>query len=218
MQAVFTIKGGIIKGIASVTFSPTGERMAAVCIDDNHMMGVWDLKGNEGILLALDKGDTAIISNIQFKNEIEIASVGPKHFKYWTVNNKAIAAKKGIFGTANNILICSAFNKDDCLVGAGDGSLQIWKLNSMTKAYPIHAKAIDAIYVTEKSATIVTGGKDNVVNLLDKTSYAVVQKVELDKLLQGAIAPQIRSASYSVDNKSIIVGTYGSEIYELSTK
>ena len=145
MQVVFALKGGVIKGIATLAFSLSGVKLAAACIDDNHTIGVFDLK--LGILEASDKGDTAIISELRFKDDTEFVTVGPKHFKQWSVSNKAVKSKKGVFGNGNNILTTCAFNHDDCIVGAGNGELQIWKGPSMSKSIPLHKGGIDALSV-----------------------------------------------------------------------
>ena len=78
-------------------------------------------------------------------------SVGPKHFKQWTVQNKQMTSKKGQFGTtANNLLRCVAWNGNTCLTGAADGSLHTWNGNSLGKSYPIHKLGLDAIYVSDQ--------------------------------------------------------------------
>ncbi len=68
MQVIHHLKGGIIKGVASLSFSPSGEKVAAACIDDNHMTAVYDLK-NAGGLAALEKGDTAIMLSVEWISE-----------------------------------------------------------------------------------------------------------------------------------------------------
>lgn len=37
------LKQGVIKGIESLSFSPSGNKLVAVCIDDNHMTVGFDL-------------------------------------------------------------------------------------------------------------------------------------------------------------------------------
>jgi len=44
-----------------------------------------------------------------------------------------------------------------------------------------------------------------------------VCKINLKTDLDGALCPKVRSLCVSNDNKKILVGTFGSEIYELST-
>jgi len=59
------------------------------------------------------------------------------------------------------------------------------------------------------------------VLVLDK-SYNVVAKILLEEVLRGpnmpSQCPEVRAVGVSSDMKNIIIGTYASEIYELSTK
>jgi microtubule-associated protein-like 6 len=146
-ETIATLKGGVIKGIVSLAFSPSGQKLVATSIDDNHMVAVFNVRS--GALESCEKGDTALIVATAFKSESEFVTVGPKHFKLWTLAGK-LAAKKGQFGNANNMLNCVAFNKNDCLVGAANGELQVWQGISMGKALPLHKGALDAIWVDAK--------------------------------------------------------------------
>ena len=115
MASVWSFKGGLETGIANLGFSKSGDKLVAVAIDVNHYIAVFDIK--IGAMLCLDKGDAAFIADVKFKNDSEFTSVGPKHFKFWTFNNKALTCTKGQFGTNNNIIGCVVFNGDDALVG-----------------------------------------------------------------------------------------------------
>jgi hypothetical protein len=56
------------------------------------------------------------------------------------------------------------------------------------------------------------------INVLDK-SYSPIFKIQLDQIVKNPVAPKIKSICVSNDQKrTIIVGTFGSEIYELSPK
>lgn len=43
MKEKLCLKGGIIKGIECMSFSPDGSKLVCVCIDDNHMVVVFDI-------------------------------------------------------------------------------------------------------------------------------------------------------------------------------
>jgi len=66
--------------------------------------------------------------------------------------------------------------------------------------------------------SIVTGGADEIIHILDKGTYATLIKFSFDSIVKMAISPGIRSVCFSPDQKTLLVGTYGSEIYEISTK
>lgn len=123
----------------------------------------------------------------------------------------------GIWGqvkASNQLLTCS-FSGDNCLVGAADGTLQIWVGRSLSKAHKIHDKSVDSLAVCGNY--IVIGSKDHKISILDK-ALNVITKVNCDELLKGAICPEIKSVVFSGDFKTLLVGTYGSEIYEIQTK
>ena len=145
MQILHALKGGVTKGIASLSFSVSGQKLVAACTDDSHTVASFDLK--TATLEAVEKGDTAIISEVRFKDDREFVSVGPKHFKIWSVENKSIKSKKGIFNGGCNLLATCAFSNDDCLVGAANGELQIWKSGAMTKNFALHKGGIDALCI-----------------------------------------------------------------------
>jgi WD40 repeat protein len=67
--------------------------------------------------------------------------------------------------------------------------------------------------------SVVTGGKDMKLNLLDtKGTYKILLTVKILETVKGALTPEIKSVCISPDSKSILIGTAGCEIYELTTK
>jgi len=145
MQTLWQFKGGLQKGIANLSFSPSGNKLVGVAIDNDHYVAVYDIE--VGQMICMDKGDTARIVDIKLKNENEFVSVGPKHFKHWTFQNKQMSSKKGQFGNNNNLLRCLAWNDNTCLVGAADGKLQTWNGNSIGKTYALHQGGVDSLWV-----------------------------------------------------------------------
>lgn len=83
MREISVFKGGVIKGVCSLRFSPSGSKLAAACIDDNHMVVVFDVAS--GNILGCEKGDTAKIVDLEWESEESFVSVGIKHFKTWTL-------------------------------------------------------------------------------------------------------------------------------------
>lgn len=127
-----------------------------------------------------------------------------------------MTSKKGLFGNNNNLLRCIGWNGNTCLVGAADGKLQAWNGNNIGKTYALHQGGVDSVWVGPQY--VVTGGADANIAILDKTSYATLLKFNLDSVCKNAISPKIRSACFASDQKTLLVGTYGSEIYEIVTK
>ena len=65
---------------------------------------------NIGAFLSITKGDTAIIGAIDFKSYDEFVTVDPKHFKFWTFNNKSMKSRKGIASVSDKVEILIAAN------------------------------------------------------------------------------------------------------------
>ncbi len=66
--------------------------------------------------------------------------------------------------------------------------------------------------------SVITGGGDGVINILDSGNYATIVKLTLDNIIKNSFSTKVRAATFASDNKTLLIGTYGSEIYEISTK
>lgn len=82
MQLKFPpIKGKLMKGIQSLSFSPSGKFLAAVAIDPDHTVAVINVE--TGTILASAKGDVTEILDIAMKDDLVFSTAGIKHFKQW---------------------------------------------------------------------------------------------------------------------------------------
>jgi len=127
MQVKHRFKGKIRRGVACLSFSLDGKRLAIVGVDNKHSIAIYDLQTETCITHSV--GDTSIIAAIEFKKDNEFVTVGPKHFKHWTFNNKHIKARKGLFGSGkdkgrnkvDNMLTCVTFSSNDAICGSMKG-------------------------------------------------------------------------------------------------
>ena len=208
-QKILKLTGKLKKGIRSLAFSPNGDLLAAVAMDNFHQVAIYDT--HKGTLIGLEKGDTAIIVEVAFKSDTEFYTVGIKHLKFWTIQGRSFVAKKGIFRKANNILGCVTANNELCLTGSASGELISWRQNSIASKHTLHKKPMDCVSIEKQ--IIVTGGRDGIINILNK-ELTVIMKVDFTE--QVSINPGIRSATLDGEGKNLLVGTLGSEIFELS--
>ena len=88
-----------------------------------------------------------------------------------------------------------------------------WLGLSAGKSTPLHANGLDSISISR--GIIVTGGKDGLIFLLDGTSLNKRQTFDLNSNQYSSVCSQIRSAILSDDDSKLLVGTYGSEIFEI---
>lgn len=63
---------------------------------------------------------------------------------------------------------------------------------------------------------MITGGRDGKVTIMDK-NYSFLVKIT-EESFKGSFNFEIKAVHLTADNKNLIIGTNGSEIYELSTK
>jgi len=61
-----------------LSFSISGDKLAVVGADPNHKIVIYNAK--TGSFLSQMKGCTSVISAIQFKDDSEFVTVGPKHY------------------------------------------------------------------------------------------------------------------------------------------
>ena len=124
MQVKFTIKGKLMKGIQSLSFSDTGKTLAAVAIDPDHTVAI--INTETGTLISSAKGDVNEILDIAMKDDLTFSTAGIKHFKQWTVSQTGLIAKSGSFGTANPAHGVCKYMGEQCLTGSITGELYVW--------------------------------------------------------------------------------------------
>ena len=62
-----------------------------------------------------------------------------------------------------------------------------------------------------------TGGRDNCICILDSDlSMDSLIKINLERLIDSALMPRVRSVCLNKKGDTLLVGTFGSEIYELT--
>jgi microtubule-associated protein-like 6 len=208
---IASFKAPLEKGIAGLAFSPSGNKLAAVAMDDDHSVAIYDI--NTKVLLSTSKGDRSFIIEIVWVSETELATAGVKHFKSWQFAGSTLTGKLGQFGRYNNALLCAATHGTNVLTGASDGSLIVWSGASPVKAVPLHRRAIDSVWASHSA--VVTGAKDGCVHILSP-SLQKVHTFDLSAPQFQSLSSFIRSACLNEAGDTLLVGTYGSEIYEVA--
>ena len=141
-------KAAILKGIAALAFSPSGNKLVAAAIEDDHWVAVLSVTGM-GQVLCKVKGGRDVMIALAFNNEDEFASVGAKHYKYWKISGGSCAGTKGD-QELKMVLNCCEFIDGSCIVGTSEGSLFNCKGSAMGQPRKIHEKSIDGLFVSKE--------------------------------------------------------------------
>jgi WD40 repeat protein/Ca2+-binding EF-hand superfamily protein len=223
------------RGITSVAFSPDKRMVVSVGADVNHTVAVWRSASGEwfdAMLLACECGDQQKVLFARFtgipsgQSKYKIVTGGVQHIKFWTLENRTIKGDRGVFGQMGKVqpMLCAATaalavqGRGGVVSGSVSGHMYVWDGRNLVKAIKAHARSCSALYAC--AAGVVSGGKDGLVKLWD-TSLGFLQMYDL---MEAAVPPYmaaVRSVSVRMDWEGeqitkILVGTRGSEIYEIS--
>lgn len=127
-----------------------------------------------------------------------------------------MTGKKGRFGKHGTIqtILCGASSEDALFTGAADGSIYRWEGHLVSKSVrQAHGQGVDAIFC-HRSQVVLSGGRDGKVCLWD-TQLIQTGCFDLDK---SSVDAAVRSVAMHHRHPTILVGTRGGEIYEISSK
>ena len=191
MQVKHELTGnGIVRSIRNIAYSPSGEHLVIMDMSDDHNLAVYNT--DSGACIAKSKGDRSNIIEIAFKDEKSFATVGAKHFKFWTIASGNIKGKMGNFSGKDNRIGSIAYHGETALTGCFTGELFCWNGSTCSKvAGKNHAKLIDAITVTPRY--VITGGRDSKIVVMN-TTYQVQLAIDATKFA-GTVNSGVRGIS-----------------------
>ena len=198
------------KGISALAFSPSGQYLLAVGMDDDHTLALYNLASNS--LVVSNKGDREKILGVEFTSETEFITVGIKHFKAWKLTGSKLVGKKGVFGKNDNVLL-SLTAGTEVLTGTSAGTVLRWVDGEVQSTFEVHEKGVDSLWACDQF--VVSGGKDGWVHLMD-TNLQKVKSFDLNSAEFASVCPQIRSAALNDDRSKLVIGTFASEIFEVN--
>ncbi|KRW98348.1 WD40-repeat-containing domain [Pseudocohnilembus persalinus] len=219
-------QGFLQKGIALISFTPSGNKLVASAMDDNHCIALYDLTNKQsvgGCLISDTQGGRDIMTELQMKNENQFVTVGPKHFKVWTQKGEGkkqdLVPQKGRWGKnqcSDKLTTVSInFGNQDIVCGAMDGTVQIFKDTTLNNFKKLHSRSVQSI--TVQHGFVFTGGNDCKINVLSGSTYETVLIID-EKTFEGSLCPKIRSINMHPNKRQLVVGTYACEIFQLTTK
>lgn len=216
-KEIARFQGMFEKGINAISFSPNGNKLVAISVDDNHTVYLFDLYQKKLILKA--NGDlNHKILDVCFKNENEFATVGIKHYKFWIIRHDEFLEKEGIFGQnesnrIDNKIGLIKVSAGNFVTGSATGEVTLWRDEKIILMKKIHNKNVDCMFVRDDF--IITGGRDYSIVISDK-DLSELRRIVLDPSKMNSILPIPRSLEIHLDGiNKLLLGTLSSEIYEL---
>jgi microtubule-associated protein-like 6 len=223
---VCQLRQGVVKGVSILKFSPSGKRLAAVCINDDNSIAIFEARGNPSngdswSMSCITKGDRKKITCLEWTSEDEMLTFGKRHAKLWRYKNSTLKGSSFKPSKSCDVVVGSGTlrirNSALVLAGAANGELQIWKSGSLSSVRKDHERALDAIYSQENSLNVfMTGGRDCVVNIYDRTTQEHIGFLNLNQIItEQSISNRVRSIQFDQQFGDLFIGTYSSEIWSI---
>ncbi|KAK9711895.1 Echinoderm microtubule-associated protein-like 5 [Basidiobolus ranarum] len=207
--------GTIFKGVVSISFSPDGKYLVAVCKDKDHTIEIFDWKSSAEPITSIS-GHSDLVLDILFNpyDGAEFVTFGVKHIKFWRFdgNPQALNSKKGIFGPLGKIqtILSGTFiDKETVVTGCMDGDIYLWDIAKRQVSRVIagaHKGPIYAVYFSKTKNCIYSGGKDGRV-----LKHDMSKKIAPQAIWEGS---SVRALERSGEN-SLVAGTEDSGIFHL---
>jgi microtubule-associated protein-like 6 len=220
-QAICTLPKSHRRGVPCLAFSPDGKQLCAVGQDANHSIAIFSTESGEwfdGVRQATEKGsqEKVLFAHFTGQPELPLLTGGVKHISFWRVKGRSLNIKNGIFGKKARIqpVLCAAtITNGPVVTGTVSGHLYVFKGRKVEKVVLAHTSSVNSLYSTAKG--LVSGGKDGYVKLWDN-SLNKLQEYNLAEATPKPYRACVRSVVWDMASNKILVGTKGSEIYEIS--
>lgn len=205
-------EGEFQRGVSCVSFSKVdgGKMLLAVDESNEHVLSVWDIsKDNKHPKIAESKSSGDPVTQCEFHQveENSIVCCGKSQITFWTLNNKKLDKKAGIFEKHEKakVIICFCFaDNGDVITGDSSGNIYVWEkgANKISKAIPAaHDGGVFSVCTTKDGYLLSGGGKDRKIVQWDNSYQKTGVETEIPEEF-GAV----RMLSQGAGNM-LLVGT-----------
>ena len=206
------------KAVVALEFSNTSDLLAVVGLDRDHSVSIYDWK--QGVLLCRCFSGIRRIIDISFSPDDQyLLSCGIREVRTYKIDTWSLANTKLMLvdGGMLQPYMCCAYFAGYPTVGTTDGHLYVYDGNSLHHVVKAHTGPVHAMHVSHAGDQLATGGKDGLVKLWNQ-SLDCVKEFSVETVLPVAmptISHRVRSVCFSRDDQFLLVGTRGSEIFEI---
>ncbi|MFN9906735.1 MAG: hypothetical protein ACK56F_11535 [bacterium] len=97
-------------------------------------------------------------------------------------------------------------------MGVADGCLERRQGLNKPNRFQTHSNSIDSLYIFNK--LIISGGRDQCICISNPETLQRISQFDLKKVILNSVCLDVRSVCLAEDAKTVLIGTYGSEIFE----
>lgn len=201
-------------GVIQTAFSADGNLLASVGNDLHHSVALWDWKS--GTLLHSSHVDQGKCLSCCFANDDVFVVGGDSYVYFWTKSSEGYTRRRGNFSRHSSLQpitsLVAIFGTIDSLVsGTISGQLFLWTDRNCVRVVKAHDGAVTSVFSNEHG--IVTGGVDKRIRMW---TNELEPGATFDVTYFGFL-PELRSVCMSSDGNTIVFGTLGASIFEIST-
>ena len=200
----------IQKGVGFLAYSPSGQYLAAIDLGSSHLLVVFSVT-SRSVVCSTKLGNEQIC-DLAFLEEFEVGIVGVRFFKTCAVVPGAAQVRRGEVPPRSGSLLCLTRAGNKTVTGASDGTVTLWEGITAMKSVQVHQRPVDTIWSTDDR--IFTGGREGTIRIHD-FNLENMHVFDLNQPQYESVCSSIRSICLSSDKTTLLIGTFGSEIYEL---
>ncbi|KAJ3382009.1 Echinoderm microtubule-associated protein-like 5 [Entophlyctis sp. JEL0112] len=215
----------LAKGIVDAQFSGCGKYIAAVSMDEQHHVYLYNWQ-KAGKLLAAEKAGHHSVFGLVFNwhnsSATEFVTFGAKHVTFWSFDaaTSRLVATTGTFPHAPNahhtetfsIVSCAHLADGRLVSGTHRGVLLIWDSGARGTVQrvveAVHRGPVFALRVDPVRGGLVTGGGDGHVTRVNTQTWDIIARLELPA--------GVRAVDICPTRGALLVGMEGSELIEVN--
>lgn len=199
-------------GVIHTAFSLDGNLLATVGNDPHHTLCVY--KWTENTILFTSYTDPGPCLDCCFSLHNTVVVCGDSHINFWSKAPEGFAKRRGNFSRCTLIqpitCVTHVGTSDTVVSGTASGVLFLWADRDCIKHIKAHNGMVNSIFSC--SHGVITGGVDKRVRIW---TFKLEPGATFDVSNYG-FNPNVRSVCMSVDGTSVLIGTLGANIFEIS--
>ncbi|EGR31702.1 hypothetical protein IMG5_103460 [Ichthyophthirius multifiliis] len=230
METKVTFKGVLKNGIGQVAISYDYRRVAAVSLEKNKCIVVYDvekainsklnpsLKLQEDGLICQTTLYQPVVFDLKFdKTGKGIIAACLNEVLFMQIEGQQLKIVKGVWSQQNSpqASLCISFIETSVITGMFKGQLLVWKNSKLSAQHPAHSGPVMSMYTRDQNSGIITGGKDGIVIVWDN-SLKKLNRIDLKETKVYLSKITAVAEDYKMEN--LIIGTRSSEIIEVLKK